>query len=157
MKKELNEKIEKSNDLQANIIDNLKKNLVQIQTENYNNINYIFENLKQLTALIIKDKNNNNTNPKNKKKWNQNHKNQQIKLNYHIDEIDKEKDSNNKKDDLISLKEKVREKEKDNNIINNLDLQNKIKTKNILYRIKNRRKRNLQIFFFKRTLEKHEY
>ena len=68
MKKELNEKIEKSNDLQANIIDNLKKNLVQIQTENYNNINYIFENLKQLTALIIKDKNNNNTNPKNKKK-----------------------------------------------------------------------------------------
>ena len=40
-KKELNEKIEKNNVLQTSMIDNLKKDLVEIQMETFNNINNI--------------------------------------------------------------------------------------------------------------------
>ena len=41
MKNELNEKIDKNNVKQVSVIDNLKKDLVEIQMETFNNINNI--------------------------------------------------------------------------------------------------------------------
>ena len=131
IKQDINKIIDKNNDLQINKITNLENIIIQTQKETNKNLESISENLKQLTELMLNQKKKSNQYPKNKIKSRAKSQNPKSKLNINKKSSNLEIENDNNKDNINDKlsNEKEKGKKEEDNIIDNTDLQNLIKSK----------------------------